>query len=111
MRGKDFSDFFKVRMTGITPAYAGKSFSISVYFLFSRDHPRVCGEKACMSLKPGLGEGSPPRMRGKVVQRRAKLESNVDHPRVCGEKHLRNLVEVSLIGSPPRMRGKAIFCQ
>ena len=45
MRGKDFSDFFKVRMTGITPAYAGKSLAQSSAKQVSKDHPRVCGEK------------------------------------------------------------------
>ena len=45
MRGKDFSDFFKVRMTGITPAYAGKSTNSPSLMVVRRDHPRVCGEK------------------------------------------------------------------
>ena len=32
---------------GITPACAGKSVSLNVLTLVFRDHPRMCGEKAC----------------------------------------------------------------
>ena len=36
-------DFFQ--HVGITPAYAGKSGKIGSFFMFTVDHPRVCGEK------------------------------------------------------------------
>ena len=46
MRGKGGAPALALRHVGITPAYAGKS-TLSVAFWFSsRDHPRVCGEKA-----------------------------------------------------------------
>ena len=32
---------------GITPAYAGKRHLLATFGLAPRDHPRVCGEKAC----------------------------------------------------------------
>lgn len=51
---------------GITPAYAGKSKQSTSNMIFSQDHPRVCGEKRLMELRGVVGEGSPPRMRGKV---------------------------------------------
>ena len=45
MRGKEAGRGQPVQGTGITPAYAGKS-SLSVNrSAFSRDHPRLCGEK------------------------------------------------------------------
>ena len=65
MRGKDFSDFFKVRMTGITPAYAGKSIAAMDLCPAGQDHPRVCGEKIAHAQIPVHIGGSPPRMRGK----------------------------------------------
>ena len=50
---------------GITPAYAGKSFLAAGWGASTRDHPRVCGEKAALSSVTAPIWGSPPRMRGK----------------------------------------------
>ena len=51
-------------------------------------------------------KGSPPRMRGKVLQYAKEEHGIEDHPRVCGEKLLHAPVHVQREGSPPRMRGK-----
>ena len=76
---------------------------------FTKDHPRVCGEKAVCHADAAAGVGSPPRMRGKVLAKMAKVDGagitpayagksalvfdtaiiRKDHPRVCGEKKLR----------------------
>ena len=106
MRGKAPPHAVKRRLSGITPAYAGKSaFLVGVVGDFG-DHPRVCGEKASFTTVLACGEGSPPRMRGKVLIRPetrfgfritpayagkrtsfdADVENSGDHPRVCGEK-------------------------
>ena len=53
--------------TGITPAYAGKRPISSIRWCGSWDHPRVCGEKDRYHPSDGAVRGSPPRMRGKVV--------------------------------------------
>ena len=45
MRGKDLQLLLRVPYKRITPAYAGKSFSISEGSSSRWDHPRVCGEK------------------------------------------------------------------
>ena len=45
MRGKDKVKSAGVQFVRITPAYAGKSESISVRFSPLGDHPRLCGEK------------------------------------------------------------------
>ena len=91
---------------GITPACAGKSGPISASGRAIRDHPRVCGEKALHDGGILPAQGSPPRVRGKVVVSRnlcllsgitpacagkSELQALVlsgqrDHPRVCGEK-------------------------
>ena len=126
MRGKagmhasvDFSE-------GITPAYAGKSGCCVTQLQFEEDHPRLCGEKACAYMYSCVLPGSPPPMRGKVVDivyqlqqegitpayagkrqtRRSKPRTLKDHPRLCGEKmYLFKTVQI-IQGSPPPMRGK-----
>ena len=45
MRGKAVGVAVAPVVTGITPAYAGKSLQCSKEFLRFWDHPRVCGEK------------------------------------------------------------------
>ena len=55
-------------LTGITPAYAGKSYLIGTGLSDTKDHPRVCGEKTVLDLSRLVEQGSPPRMRGKVEQ-------------------------------------------
>ena len=45
MRGKGYVKHTLVFCTGITPAYAGKSFCPQRLIFRPTDHPRVCGEK------------------------------------------------------------------
>ena len=67
MRGKVVHVTDAVRNGGITPAYAGKSSDTMCPPHCHGDHPRVCGEKTALTKNFSLYEGSPPRMRGKVV--------------------------------------------
>ena len=127
MRGKVVWLCLGLVVTGITPAYAGKSVTAQQDFIIDRDHPRVCGEKYSRST-PNLGiEGSPPRMRGKgscgraaglsvgitpayagkSTRRKCMQQVHGDHPRVCGEKGISAFKGYIQEGSPPRMRGKA----
>ena len=107
MRGKVKTAKLRRRMTGITPAYAGKRISGSRTHRHSRDHPRVCGEKWGGVLKDAARKGSPPRMRGKVCFLGLVSSFVWDHPRVCGEKTNTLCLSTNRCGSPPRMRGKA----
>ena len=66
MRGKVFTVGGVGGDSGITPAYAGKSFAHFFQVCFAGDHPRVCGEKRNTLMPFSSGMGSPPRMRGKV---------------------------------------------
>ena len=112
--------------SGITPACAGKSCRRCPQRSRSRDHPRVCGEKADNDYDEKPIEGSPPRMRGKdsdggqrasasritpayaekrYWQRTIQREYR-DHPRICGEKLKSMVGGLVSLGSPPRMRGK-----
>ena len=110
----------------ITPAYAGKSFAFAMIILYSRDHPRLCGEKFEKLSKKQKVVGSPPPMRGKVascplVEENARItpayagkrnsfslgrRKRWDHPRLCGEKRKIFRKINSQTGSPPPMRGK-----
>ena len=65
MRGKEAQHFAGAAAPGITPAYAGKSFRVSVKPCFRGDHPRICGEKKRPILTFRRLVGSPPHMRGK----------------------------------------------
>ena len=126
MRGKVILSFDPLPRKGITPAYAGKSFTPLRARCLGEDHPRVCGEKACMQCTLQGHGGSPPRMRGKgpclaagltaagitpaYAGKRLKYSwksgNAWDHPRVCGEKLKAVFVSPDKLGSPPRMRGK-----
>ena len=45
MRGKALNFSHTVKKIGITPAYAGKSYSLFHSTEVEQDHPRLCGEK------------------------------------------------------------------
>ena len=127
VRGKDPPAAAMQGCPGITPAYAGKSFSAPEPVLASRNHPRVCGEKEIAAGRDVAYWGSPPRMRGKgwylqgespapgITPAYAGKRFVVyvcflavkDHPRVCGEKTCLIMNSRFWMGSPPRMRGKA----
>ena len=86
----------------------------------------MCGEKATFLDGQPSQQGSPPRVRGKVLTAQVidivvritpacagKSGLQIiqflvlgDHPRVCGEKNQNVLLPPSLLGSPPRVRGK-----
>ena len=106
VRGKERNLLPLLEILGITPACAGKSSCSFPFCPYSRDHPRVCGEKSPpMNLTPQV-LGSPPRVRGKVLSRphgfvknritpacagkscktSSRRLTDMDHPRVCGEK-------------------------
>ena len=126
VRGKEDRRTHTHKTHGITPACAGKSRIHRVCTDRHRDHPRMCGEKDFKSAHPSQQLGSPPRMRGKVLQwcredffsgitpayagksnrRGSPQYNNRDHPRVCGEKFFLIGLHPNTQGSPPRMRGK-----
>ena len=129
MRGKARSLLTYSAICGITPAHAGKRRPAAVSLYAFRDHPRACGEKRNLRGGWSVGEGSPPRMRGKVAYAIASAIScritpahagkrcpdgvccpgAGDHPRACGEKSGRAFSRRAYQGSPPRMRGKVVI--
>ena len=126
MRGKVGSAFRPLRISRITPAYAGKSPVDNVGVMCYKDHPRLCGEKLTPSTGQNASPGSPPPMRGKDLtavlaaprsgitpayagksgKRSGRIGAAEDHPRLCGEKGRPPKMSRPSTGSPPPMRGK-----
>ena len=99
-------------------------FPLRPWFFFVS--PAYAGKSKVPDDSKADDEGSPPRMRGKVlnvingvrakritpayagksVRPRLLQMPTWDHPRVCGEKHVQHRGETTQGGSPPRMRGK-----
>ena len=73
MRGKDSIPSLPRIICGITPAHAGKSQAHGLALPHSRDHPRACGEKLHKQAHLPHKWGSPPRMRGKGIDRKIAL--------------------------------------
>ena len=90
----------------ITPAYAGKSATLTFSNFSREDHPRLCGEKLSAQLCTSHRAGSPPPMRGKVFAFLKFRPPTRDHPRLCGEKSDTAHALHYTPGSPPPMRGK-----
>ena len=108
MRGKEvfycyFSCFF-----GITPAYAGKSSTCCRWKSGRRDHPRVCGEKLLFFLLHVVNQGSPPRMRGKVLNHSDPLITRRITPAYAGKRCWRGFSACLGGGITPAYAGKSV---
>ena len=126
VRGKPHSGSEHNTRRGLIPACAGKTRSDLSSYSIVWAHPRVCGENLQVSLDSFRGQGSSPRVRGKLASGRSTktvtrlipacagktrwalpaLSVDGAHPRVCGENFLVDLVSEALAGSSPRVRGK-----
>ena len=87
MRGKVMLTRWPFSMSGITPAYAGKSPARPGPRPWRWDHPRVCGEKFLEVVQPIAQWGSPPRMRGKAYQRSCAPHMDGITPAYAGKRH------------------------
>ena len=126
MRGKAKAAAFLHGADRITPAYAGKSRLLILWYQKNQDHPRLCGEKLDCYHTAIAYLGSPPPMRGKAeISAQHHLQRRItpayagksrrrqpatgqmwDHPRLCGEKRKLSRLLIFSLGSPPPMRGK-----
>ena len=116
-------------ITGITPAGAGKTRRCCAHRPKFQDHPRRCGENGLDRRRDPSGIGSPPQVRGKLLEkigiekengitpagagktlRQLKVCGHAwDHPRRCGENSVFRSRAPNPSGSPPQVRGK-LFC-
>ena len=67
VREKLYLSIFLLAKARITPACAGKTLTLVSNQLFFRDHPRVCGKNFCSYQVVCFREGSPPRVREKLI--------------------------------------------
>ena len=106
-RGKAARRRSRRQLTGITPAWAGKSISVpSIQSGAGGSPPRGRGKGDCPPVG-WLYLGITPAWAGKRVTNCLWYQLNRDHPRVGGEKPAVPLPFLKFPGSPPRGRGKA----
>ena len=55
--------YFLILQSGITPAYAGRTISLTFSSSAAWDHPRLCGKDVSSVSFSVIVEGSPPLMR------------------------------------------------
>ena len=115
----------RAAVVGIIPAFAGSTPGYRTCQCGSRDHPRVRGEHAFYFGRQFLEEGSSPRSRGALGEKRVPIKqrgiipafagstvsadrsgwSTWDHPRVRGEHAQFIMAGSAIMGSSPRSRG------
>ena len=111
---------------GITSACAEQTVGVDVFGQVNGDHLRVCGADDHTHTDHTPPQGSPPRVRSRLIQSDAKslaqgitsacaeqtmMRSAVraatwDHLRVCGADNRPSLNLAIIMGSPPRVRSR-----
>ena len=131
VRGKRRRNSGMVCRTRIIPARAGQTRTPPAPYHRNPDHPRACGANEKALDNYANGNGSSPRVRGKlpddellrtigrIIPARAGqtnrppriMLNSADHPRACGaNEHVPWVVEI-VDGSSPRVRGKRLACR
>ena len=125
VRGARVHACLRARYSGIIPACAGSTNSVSHTLGTSGDHPRMCGEHAAIGVESCAIWGSSPHVRGALqAPRFHHSEPGIipacagstaavdgvdrfagDHPRMCGEHISRNMTSLLTWGSSPHVRG------
>ena len=125
VRGARGTHFVYTPLVGIIPACAGSTGPGCCHRCLHRDHPRMCGEHAGVSMVFVFSSGSSPHVRGAPVGRVHRLRaagiipacagstdsihcrsrSSRDHPRMCGEHSSMPARKRAKSGSSPHVRG------
>ena len=115
--------------SGITPAYAGNTISMTSALNFCWDHPRIRGEYDELNHSSTSPAGSPPHTRGiledtansigkigitpayagNTMWRCCRATRPWDHPRIRGEYTLTPPTGKTFQGSPPHTRGIQMY--
>ena len=109
MRGKLITAIRDYLRTRITPAGAGKTSRCVCKSGRKRDHPRRCGENYLSARDYETAEGSPPQVRGKLVDSVNANHGDRITPAGAGKTGFPQCAWVSDSGSPPQVRGKQIY--
>ena len=118
----------------ITPAYAGKTHTLTYAPSLDQDHPRVCGkncvwfifmldkpgspphmrEKPCQNNKDADCTGITPACAGKTCKRMYSHHLEWDHPRVCGknkhESQFNSCIQDRIIPACAGKTSSALIC-
>ena len=106
VRGKLSAGADHAAAAGITPAGAGKTGLYLHRRIWTRDHPRRCGENSINLASISGGKGSPPQVRGKLSRNSSNIALNGITPAGAGKtKHILRKIP-PIYGSPPQVRGK-----
>ena len=105
MRGARRLGFRACQGGRIIPADAGSTWRRIPHQRSRRDHPRGCGEHACIRTRTATCGGSSPRMRGAPVNAEAETVGEGIIPADAGSTSSRVKSMVWATGSSPRMRG------
>ena len=104
-RGRPDDGTLSMDIARITPACAGKTFSLPERRRTSRDHPRMRGEDQVVDGAPVLFTGSPPHARGRPTPWIAQgIQSRITP--ACAGKTIRDSVVEQHLPDHPRMRGE-----
>ena len=126
MRGRHHAGRRTGRAPRNTPADAGTTWGTLSEGFGWLEHPRGCGDDGLAAVPVRGGEGTPPRMRGRLVIKPlpgiAQWNTPADagttlgvgasapllseHPRGCGDDRPARCEHPCLTGTPPRMRGR-----
>ena len=100
---------FLYTLTGITPAYAGKTRPLLHKHENTWDHPRVCGKNSIIAKLVSHVPGSPPRVREKQTLLNFVIRSTGITP-ACAGKRCSQSVLVAVMWDHPRVCGKNYVC-
>ena len=109
MRGKGTPRQPNTRSSGITPAYAGKSYYVPLWVPTRAGSPPPMRGKEVIPGKIAKPYRITPAYAGKRHALRRLSRCCRDHPRLCGEKQALRALQQCLEGSPPPMRGKVVL--
>ena len=104
-RGKGTFTAGQAAWRGITPACAGKSWTLRSKLIQFKDHPRMRGEKTASPIVWLWEKGSPPHARGKVRLRKQGKSWRRITP-ACAGKSVQQPDGQSCGWDHPRMRGE-----
>ena len=95
-----------IRSLGNTPAYAGKTTSVSLRTLFERKHPRLRGEDHTRAHLRRERLETPPLTRGRPKCSYQDLEHPGKHPRLRGEDQADDVERLPQLETPPLTWGR-----
>ena len=90
----------------ITPAGAGKTLLNAIQYALGEDHPRRCGENRHGCGRFRKAPGSPPQVRGKLLQCKVFFQYIWITPAGAGKTSVLEHESITVRGSPPQVRGK-----